>query len=99
MGTRAQLHQILKGLTDNVYYQTPEGFKMQYPCIRYSKNKRTPAFADNIPYKIDSGYSLTVITTDPDDTLPDEVALLPTANQTAKYQSKNLYHDVFDIYY
>ena len=99
MGTRVQLHNLLKTFTDNVYYQTPESFKMKYPCIRYSKNKRTPSYADGAPYRMAIGYNIMVISSNPDDEIPDQIAALPMAKQVTRYQSKNLYHDVFDIYY
>ena len=99
MGTRAQLHSLLLTLCDNVYYQTPENMKLKYPCIRYTRNKIDTEHADNQPYRITKGYSLTVMYTDPDYELTDKVAILPTASLETSYKSNNLYHDVFSIYY
>ena len=99
MGTRDQLHQILKGITDNVYFQPPEGIKMKYPCIVYTRNKLNTEHADNNPYRITKGYSLTVMYAHPDSDLSAKVALLPTASLERNFRSKNVYHDVFNIYY
>ena len=99
MGTRDQFHQKLRAITSNVYFQPPEKFKMKYPCIRYSRGSRDSEHADDLPYRISNKYSVTAIYYDPDNTIADEIAKLPTANQTAAYKSKNLYHDVFDVYF
>jgi len=99
MGTRAQLQTDLMVLCDNVYYQTPESMKLVYPCIRYTRNKLKTSHADNNPYKLLKGYSLTVMYTDPDDDLTDKVAMIQTASLETSYKSNNIYHDVYNIYY
>lgn len=99
MGTRVQLHEVLKAITDNVYYQPPEGFKMKYPCIRYSRTKIDSIFADDNPYTLTKGYQVIVIYSDPDSDISDKVMKLQTATLESAYKSKNLYHDVFNIYY
>ena len=48
---RTDLHEILKEIlgSDNVYFQPPESYKMEYPCIVYERSALTTRFADNNP--------------------------------------------------
>lgn len=72
---------------------------MEYPCIVFARERRLTRFAGNRPYKIDKGYSLTVIYQDPDDDLPDRVALLPKCTFDRYYGADNLHHEVFTIFF
>lgn len=99
MGTRAQLHSELLAICDNVYYQTPEGFKMVYPCIRYDRNRIDIEHANNKPYKHSKGYRVMVISSNADEPIGDAISLLPTCSFETSYKYNNLYHDVFNIYY
>lgn len=99
MGTRAQLHNELLAICDNVYYQTPEGFKMVYPCIRYARNDINIEHANNKPYAHSKGYSIMVISSNGDEPINDSVLLLPTCSFEKSYKYNNLYHDVYNINY
>jgi hypothetical protein len=99
MGTRLELHAILLGITPEVYYQPPESYKMEYPCIRYRRSNLAISHANNKPYKKAIGYQLTVISRQPDDPILDLVSNLPSCAFDRGYVSKNLHHDVYNIYY
>ena len=98
---RLELQALLRNiLGDNyVYFQPPSTIKMKYPCIVYERSKIDGEYADNLVYKTNIQYTVTVIYTDPDSTLPIEVSRIPTAKHSGHFVSENLYHDVFTIFY
>lgn len=96
---RIQLHEILKGLTENVYFQPPNGLQMQYPCVVYQRDDLNTIFADNRPHRTDIRYMITVIDRDPDSDIPDKVAQLPLCTFDRFYTADNLNHDVYNLYF
>lgn len=107
MDRRLQLHTILceilgcpeTGEKCRAYFQPPSNTSMKYDCIRYSRAKIAPTFADNIPYQLRDRYQLTAIYKNPDSDLPRKIAALPLCSHERKYTSDNLHHDVFNLYY
>jgi hypothetical protein len=99
MGTRMELQALLETLSDNVYFQPPPNDMMTYPCILYRKEFIAIQHAGNNPYKHKKRYQVTVIDPDPDSTIPDEVAKLPTCNYDRSYAADGLNHDVFTIHF
>lgn len=101
MRSRLELHEILCNIlgSKNVYFQPPETMKLSYPCIVYSRTGMPNRFADNLPYKQDRKYQITVIDKNPDSTIPDRVCLLPLVRFTNHFTSENLNHDVFELYF
>lgn len=99
MGQRADLHTILLGFCDNVYFQPPPTLTMKYPCIVYSKEDVDTTHANNIPYKNTKRYSVTVIDRDPDSEIPDKVAELPLCVFDRFFTADNLNHDVFKLFF
>ena len=101
MGTRLNLQTTLETLlgSRNVYFQPPENFKLNYPCIVYARDSGTSQFADNIPYKNYLRYSVTVIDRNPDSEIPEKLATLPMCVLNRNYVADNLNHDVFTLYY
>lgn len=96
---RAQLQILLKTLTPNVYFQPPENVKIEYPCIVYERDFADTKFADNRPYLHTKRYAVTVIDTNPDSTIPDQVAELPMCVFNRFFTAGNLNHDVFSLYF
>jgi hypothetical protein len=99
MGQRLQLHDLLKSITDNVYFQPPQNTQMQYPCIVYRRDYAETEFADNIPYRHTLRYVVVVIDRDPDSDIPGEIASLPMCLFNRFYTSDDLNHDVFRLYF
>ena len=107
MDRRLKLHSILceilgcpeTGDSCRAYFQAPANTSMVYDCIRYSRAKIDPTFADNLSYQLQDRYQLIVIHRKPDSDLPRKVAGLPLCRHERQYESDNLYHDVFNLYY
>ena len=97
MGQRLELHDLLKAITPNVYFQPPSGHLMQYPCIRYERSNIRSTHADNAPFKHDKEYTVTVIDANPDSVIPDQVSKIPRSAFDRHFTSDNLNHDIFII--
>lgn len=98
--------EILEGIIgkradgrQNVYFQPPSTLKMVYPCIRYKRDSLSAIHANNLPYRHQTRYQVTVIDSDPDSTIPSAIANLPLCSFDRHYTADNLNHDVFNIYY
>ena len=82
----------------HVYFQPPEGFKIEYPCIIYELDRISIMYANNVPYSQAARYSLTLIDRDPVSELPFRIAELPYCRHDRRFVTDNLYHDTFTIY-
>ena len=98
---RLQLHDIFTAIPGvvKVYYQPPENIRMVYPCIVYTRSNGITDFANNKPYNFTMRYAVTIIDTDPDSAIVEEVAKLPMCTFDRAYTADNLYHSVFTIFY
>lgn len=99
MERRLQLHQILKDITENVYFQPPENVKLKFPCIIYQRTAIDTIHSSNKPYTHFTGYTVTVIDRNPDSLIPSEVAKLPKSRFNTHFTRDNLNHDVYTLYY
>lgn len=101
MASRLELHEKLVEVlgSRNVYYQSPESMKMQYPAIRYSKSRINNKFANDKTYQKLTRYEVTVIDYEPDSPVVDALLELPYCTFDRAYNSNNLHHEVLTIYY
>ena len=101
MADRLDLQGLLEELLEsrNVYYQSPESVKMQYPAIRYSKKNIQSVYANNSKYLMRDCYELIVISRTPDHPVIKKLLELPYCSYDRPYIADNLYHDVLTIYY
>jgi len=101
MGTRLELHTLLTTVlgSSNVYFQPPSGFQLSYPCIVYERSRILSDSADNIPYKHENKYTVTVMDEDPDSLIPLQVSKLPRCSHDRAFKSDQLNHDVFSLIY
>lgn len=99
MGTRQELHTLLKTIVPNAYHSPPENVKMAYPCIVYRRDRIRAIFSNNLPGHRFRRYSLTLITQDPDSELVDTIAALPMCVHDRFFTADDLNHDVFNIYF
>lgn len=106
MGRRLDLHTILQGIIGlrpdgkhNLYFQPPSTVKMNYPCIVYKRDGNSSLRADNLLYRHQWRYSVTVIESDPDSEIPDKVLQLPLCDFDRAFTADNLHHIVFNLYF
>lgn len=100
MAPRIDLQDTLESLlgSSNVYFQPPPDTQMVYPCIRYELDDIVIKHADNKPYNHMKSYTVTVIDRNPDSTIPDKVASLPTCEFDRYYRAAGLNHFVFNLF-
>lgn len=99
MGQRVELQTLLEGITAHVYFQPPENLAVANPCIVYQRDFAKTEFADNLPYSFKKRYMVTVIDRDPESSIPDQVAKLPTCTFNRFFVADGLNHDVFQLYF
>ncbi len=101
MNSRIKLHNLLKEIlgNDNVYFQPPQGLKMNYPAIKYKRERIEHVNADNINYISHHSYELIVIDKNPDSEIVEKVSNLPQCSHRSNYAKDGLNYDVFGIYY
>ena len=101
MGTRLELQQILVGVlgSNNVYFQPPPSFRINYPCIIYKRDYQESKFSGNKPYFLQSRYMITIVDKNPDSDIPDRIAMLPMCTFDRFYTADNLNHTVYKIFY
>lgn len=96
---RLELQKILEAIVPNVYFQPPASVKLKYPAIVYSIDSIQREFADNKQYVVTRGYEVTVMTTNPDNTIIDKMLELPLCSFKTTFCLDNLYHYTFELYY
>lgn len=96
---RMTLQRFLKTKTANVYFQPDTNIKLKFPCIVYSRTRMNSTFANDEVYKLDHGYKLVYIHSDPDDPLVDEITKFPKCRFIREYTVDGLYHDEYIIYW
>ena len=101
MADRVELQSLLEELLEsrNVYYKPPEGTKMSYPAIKYSKQTIRKDYANNRAYSMKDCYQLIVIAKLPDHPVIKKLLELPYCSYDRYYVTDNLNHDVLTIYY
>ena len=99
MAPRLDLQDIFEEMASNVYFQPPTNIKLLYPCIIYKRDQQSNQHADNLPYRSNVRYLVTVVDRNPDSDLPSKVAALPMCSFSRAYAADNLNHDVFNLYF
>lgn len=100
--TRLELHRILCDIlgSTNCYFDPPTKMEMKYPCFRYNLSRIDTRHADNKNYLNFKGYSVTYITEDPDDEMPDRFLRSDiSCRMDRTYVADGLYHYVFMVYF
>lgn len=99
MKYRLELQKLLETIlgSRNVYFSPPEDVKLKYPCIIYNKEDEIVRHADDIPYKKDDVYEVTVIDRNPDSEIPDKISELKFCRFTRSFTSDNLNHHVYRL--
>lgn len=99
---RAELNDKLIEIlgSGHVYFEPPESVKLVYPCIVYERSAGDTDFANNMPYRFQVRYSVTIISRDADEAVLHKLAMsLPYITYDRHFVTDGLHHDVFDLYY
>lgn len=101
MAPRLELDALLRDIlgSDRVYFQPPEDVKLVYPCIVYQREFVQLDHADDRTYNQRKRYQVTVIDTDPDSTIHEEILELPKCRYERFYTADQLNHDVLILFY
>ncbi len=102
MNRRLELHEEFCGIlgTRYAYFEPPENVKMKYPCIVYERAGFSKHNANDRKYVGTPRYSVTVIDTDPDSMIYEEILdTFSTCSYDRSFTSENLKHDVLTLYY
>ena len=84
----------------HVYFEPPESVKLSYPCIVYERSAGDTDFANNMPYRFQMRYALTVISRDVETSVLSKLAMsLPSIIYDRHFVTDGLHHDVFNLYY
>ena len=75
MSNRIELHSELIQFSANVYFQPPSDIRLKYPCIVYNKVTLAVEHANNKIYKNMQEYLITVMSTDPDYDVAEQITL------------------------
>lgn len=99
--TRVELHHKLVSMlgSNNVYFDPPENFKLQYPCIVYYLEGLADSSADNQVYRRMRRYSLTYITPIAEDPFAEELADIRYCTLNRPYTVSDLYHWAYTLFY
>lgn len=101
MRNRKDLRDLLRETVKpaTVYFQPPTGTKLTYPCLIYELSDIAKENADNRPYILTDGYSITYISKNPDDENYRKLAALPGCYFDRSFRSDNLVHWIYTIYF
>lgn len=99
---RLLLHEELCKIlgSRNVYFQPPGTVKMNYPCIRYTRDRGQHIKADNKTYIYRQAYQIMYIDPNPDNDIVDKlIEHFGEISYNRNYVADNLNHDVLVLYY
>ena len=101
MSSRLDLQTILEGIlgSRNVYFQPPSSVQMRYPAIVYSRKDIEKRSANDGVYQKLPSYEVILIDKNPDSKFVDKILELPYCSFDRHYESDNLNHDVFTLYF
>lgn len=94
---QAELEKILG--SRNVYFQPPSSVQMQYPAIVYSRKDIEKRSANDGPYRKLPSYEVILVDKNPDSRFVEMILDLPYCSFDRHYESDNLNHDVFTLYF
>lgn len=82
-----------------MYFQPPQNFQLQYPCIIYERDGSGVDHGDNGLYLHVKRYQITVVDRNPDSELPDRVEGMPLCRFDRFFTADSLNHHVFNLFF
>lgn len=86
------------GKETRAHFQPPPNVRLVYPAIVYNLYDIPTYRADNMNYKYDKRYTLTLMDKNPDSPLVDKIINLPKVRYDRTFRMGDLNHWVFVIY-
>ena len=102
MGNRLELQAKLEAVigNKNVYFQPPASIKLTYPCVIYSIGSGEANHADDKVYRYTHNYEIIIIFKKPTLSIIEQMMEeFPMCKMTRAYNSDNLNHYAFSLYY
>lgn len=100
MVKRIELHNKLKTILPNVYFQPPSNVRLTYPCIVYHKSPPEVKMANDTIYNRTQEYQLTIIDQNPDSDTADRIlGMFPYCTIGSYSIVDNLNHTTLNLYY
>ncbi|MPM42080.1 hypothetical protein SDC9_88742 [bioreactor metagenome] len=99
MDSRIKLQEFLETITPNVYFQPPSTITMKYPAIVYSRKAIGKMRANNINYKLNNSYTVTVIDRNPDSKIASVINNMNYCEFDRQFVTDGLNHITFSLYY
>lgn len=98
---RIAVHNRLVELlgSDNVYFQPPTNVRLNYPCVIYKKSGFSTEYANSRIYAEKTKYLVTLIGTEPDSPILNNLANEPYSTFDRHYIADSLHHDVYLIFF
>ena len=93
----AELIEILG--SRNVYFQPPENTKIKYPAIVYSREDLDDTHANNEVYTRKIRYQIKLIDSNPINDTIEKLSHMKYCSFDRHFNSDNLNHDIFTIFY
>lgn len=92
MDRRIELHDVLKTITPNVYFQPPTNISIQYPAIIYSRKDISKVKANNKTYKMNTTFDLMVVDRNPDSPIAAKLLELDYCEFDRQYSVDGINH-------
>lgn len=92
MDRRIELHDVLKTMTPNVYFQPPTNISIQYPAIIYSRKDISKVKANNKTYKMNTTFDLMVVDRNPDSPIAAKLLELDYCEFDRQYSVDGINH-------
>lgn len=98
---RLELHNILLDILGlpYVYFQAPESYRLDFPCIMYKLGEIDSIHANDKRYLNMKRYLVTIVDEDPDSEIPDKLLELPYCKFEDHFAKDDLNHYIFSLYY
>lgn len=98
--SRLELQAKLKEMAPKVWYRRPPDNRMTYPCIIYRYSRPEVWRANNQAYQIFDSYNVIYIAQEPDEAIVHRMLTeFRHCSFDREYESDNLYHYSFTLFY
>ena len=95
---RLTLHNKLKMLCSNVYFQPPSNIGLVFPAVVYSIKTIKIRHANDAPYTFKTVYQIILISKNPEEAILYELLKLTGISFDTAYAKDHLYFNVLSIH-